>query len=177
MSASLADWPTPWQDVTLRLVGGLSVDGTDADIELRLQYLPDKETWAGLVWGYSLFFDQFGQYHRSLNAADFEGRLFKAALEDGRTRLMAEVDLMKDRYGVGFAGKASYDLSITLADERWSGTFAGKVLGKEVRGTVRGELGPVWPTPVKGYAPLLQQEHPRLMFRAGDLERGARPDA
>ncbi len=49
------------------------------------------------------------------------------------------------------------------------GSYQGKFNQKSLKGSVIGQINPLWPIPVPHYQPLQSQEHPRLVFRSSQL--------
>ena len=67
-------------------------------------------------------------------------------------------------------GSAQYALTLKRDGERVTGTFTGDFAGKPTMGAITGTFGPVWPATVEGHVPITAGEHPRLLFRKGDIQ-------
>jgi hypothetical protein len=181
-----------WRDVTLRLHGALPTTNPKLADKLEL-YLgrncdaatpSGPATWRKYVLGYSAWFDPRdvkGDSRQLYSWNDHEGVLVEAK-EDGRSiRLVVDVTVHPDHWVTGGHVQATIDL--TRDGNALSGTFTGTfqraaddpagLAGKfdtkgKVTGTIRAGL---WPGRIGCCPPLKANEHPRLLFRAGDLPR------
>ncbi len=106
---------------------------------------------------------------RRYSHMDHEGTIETVRTEGDRTILEVKVLVHPDPWTPG--GRASYTLTVERKDDAFVGTYEGTFKGKKVSGKARGTIAEtLWPAPVKDWTPLEKGEHPRLMFRAGDVE-------
>jgi hypothetical protein len=168
--AAAADAPATGS-VMLNLEGGQSPasaavrESRDMELELVLK----DGRWQKDVWGYAVWF----------NRADHEGTIEKVeAAADGSTKMHIKMTLNPDKWTPG--GEAEYRLEIRRDGRACAGTFTGTFQGVAVQGPVAGAVYPLWSQPAPGFKPLEPGEHPRLIFRKGDLEelkrRAATPE-
>lgn len=193
--AAVAADEVSWHDVTLRLRGAIPHQhpGLGHDLELNLSRAGDG-SWKPDGMGYSVFFDSRPgvkpeQYY---SWQDHEASVVEARESGASVRLVVAVTIHSDPWVVG--GKARYTVNLVRNGRVFTGDFAGTYTkaegnptqirrGKEVKveddgppgdrpakgqvtGTIRAD---VLPSPVKGHLPLAAGEHPRLLFRKGDL--------
>ncbi|MGB2820010.1 MAG: hypothetical protein WBF17_03455, partial [Phycisphaerae bacterium] len=173
-----------WRDVTLRLDGALPNTNAKLDDELEL-YLgrTDDGRWRKYVLGFSGLYDPrvMGVGKRKLyNWMDDEGAVAEVREDGGRINLVVDMTIHPDHWTSG--GKLQAVIDVVREGDRLAGTFtgffdkaetdaAGPAGKKATKGAVTGRVRPkLWPSPVEGHpGPAKPGEHPRLLFRAGDL--------
>jgi hypothetical protein len=112
----------------------------------------DKE-----VWGFAAWF----------NRAQHRGVATGGELGDKAAKITVRLAVADDATAPG--GEAQYVLDLARDGDRFSGTYSGTFLGKPVRGAAAGTLSAGVVQPVSGFAAPQTGEHPRLIFRKGDL--------
>lgn len=65
---------------------------------------------------------------------------------------------------------ANYDIDVVLYKGTLLGSYSGNLGERELQNKVTGGVSPAWPTPVADHRPLDANEHPRLIFRASELD-------
>lgn len=175
----------PWHDVTLRLSGGLPNESArlGKDIEVYLGRSADGK-WRADAMGYSAFFHGTHLKPVSLYSwQDHEGKVIEAVEEGETIRLTLQMTIHADPWVTG--GTARYTLELKRDGNALAGTFEGVYTKAEstrpshndgppgdrpckgrVVGAIRADL---WPTVVEGITPFAPGEHPRMIFRKGDL--------
>ena len=130
--------------------------GEGRPCDLRLDLAGCGGTWAGEVWGYA----------HDYSRADHEGTV-EVADRGGGFRLTVRMTIDNDHWVAG--GPAAYTVDLKRSGDELAGSFTGTFRGRQVKGAAAGRTGPPWPVPVKGHKPLRPGEHPRLIFRRGDI--------
>jgi len=166
--------PAVWQDVGLWLRGALYHNQTAnsrADLLLHLGY-HDGE-WRPYVIGWAgAHRDADGQLtlkEKQFNQMDHVGTATARAQDDGTVVLDIEMRINPDPWIAG--GAATFRVRLKPIDGGFAGTFEGAFNDRLIReGEAEATLMPKpWPAPVAGVAPAAANEHPRLLFRKGDL--------
>lgn len=179
------------QLIRLRLEGGLGVIPTQAVLsnglpqpvrrDIGFEFVVRGGQWDKDVAGYAVFYDpRFAERETSsYNKADHDTWLREFRADGSRVRLALDVTVNKDMWGSG-GGEADYVIEATRDGDTFAGSFTGRFNGQEVTGKVTGRGEPLWPTPVKGWKPVQNGEHPRLVFRQSDIpalrERAKSPE-
>ena len=164
-SAAQAAEPARTGTVLLTLAEGLAPAEPGAretrDMELELTLRDGK--FGKAVWGYAITF----------NKADHEGELVSA---DG-DKLTVKMVVCKDKWFPRAPGSAEYRITLRREGDSYAGSFTGTFgypgadgpVKHEVKGKVSGTIYPLWTQPAAGFRKLTANEHPRLIFRKGDL--------
>jgi hypothetical protein len=127
--------------------------------DLELDLMLRNGVWQGEAWGFSYDY----------NTADHYGT---AGLLDRDTELKGEVRLTigADPWVPGSAAK--YELQLKRKGQTYEGTYRGVFGERPITGKVSGSLRSPYPSvPSPDFRPPTAGEHPRLIFRASDLER------
>ncbi len=66
---------------------------------------------------------------------------------------------------------AKYQIEIVNYKKDFIGNYTATVTGRTLQGQVRGSLNPIYPQILSSFQPLQPQEHPRLIFRAAELDQ------
>ncbi|MGC9453482.1 MAG: hypothetical protein ACP5HU_01330 [Phycisphaerae bacterium] len=119
---------------------------------------------------------QDGTFHRIWGVArDFSiamhpGRVLEAEITDDEINLSIAMDIRRDSWGWGSAGRGSYDISLTRGEDgKLTGTYTGTLRGIEVGGQAEGKVLPPRPM-VRDGEPAQPGEHPRILMRRDELE-------
>jgi hypothetical protein len=97
------------------------------------------------------------------------GRVDDGQAEDGSIRLVLAMEVAGD-YGSSVRGRAKYEVNLRRqADGRFAGEHAGTWRGSAVKGKAEATVPPPR-CKTAGHVPVRMGEHPRIMFRKGDLE-------
>ncbi len=107
---------------------------------------------------------------RWFNQMDHEAELTQfTERDDGSLRMTIEVTVNADPWVPG--GEGRYELRLQRDGDRFTGTYTGTFRDWPVSGEVSGQRRQtLWPEPVEGVQPFEPGEHPRLLFRADDIE-------
>ena len=85
----------------------------------------------------------------------------------GRVRLSVRLTIEGDPNAPG--GLATYEIDLTRQENRFSGSYTGTFIDRPVKGSAAGLASRPLVRIVPGCKPLGPGEHPRLIFRKGDL--------
>lgn len=160
-SASGAEPLTGEVEVELRdgLFGGKTVGESPADLVLALAAHDGQ--WER-VWGHAFRF----------NTTDHDGRVTEAAVTPDAMRLAVNMHVHGDLFTRDAGGPATYTIELKRQqDGALAGTYQGTWRGQRVNGLAVGTIKPPRPVRVKDYAPVQPGEHPRVLFRKGDLPK------
>ena len=116
---------------------------------------------------------------RAFCAMDHYGMITKVSGTTGNVRLALDVTVNSDPWVKGGAG--TYVLELNRDGEKVAGTFSGTFNGTAVTGAAAGTIRQQpWPSKDAKYSMHAPGEHPRLIFRTGDLQalraRAATPE-
>ena len=151
--------------VLLRLAEGVAPAAPDdrytRDMELELTLRDGK--FQKQVHGYAVNF----------NKADHDGELI---VGDGG-KITVKLTLNKDKWWPPSPGSAEYQIELERRGDAYAGSFSGTLaftggegpVKTDVKGKVSGKVYPLWTLPPAGFKKLEPGEHPRLLFRKGDL--------
>ncbi len=126
--------------------------------DLILEFPVRDGEWGKTAWGEAIWFN------RSHHFAQVES----SKLTDGKHVIEMDLTIQGDPWVPGAKGPVT--LTLKREGTSYSGTYAGKLGGKDVSGKVHGTVGPAWPTPIKNVTPAKPGEHPKLIFRKGELK-------
>jgi hypothetical protein len=171
-----------YYDVTVTLEGAVFLpDDPESPKDLELYLGVRDGRWDGHVMGWAGGTFDAGQWvrTRAVMAMDHEGRILEVQDPGDAVRMTVEMTLHDDPWVKGGPGR--YTLDLARKGRRYEGAFSGTYRGKAVSGKAVGEQRAcLWPSPVEGVEPFGPGEHPRLVFRRGDLaalrERAGTPD-
>ena len=127
-------------------------------MNLVLDLSAERGVW-GRVW--PMAFDYGHGVHT--------GIVMDGAAEAGRLRLKVGVVMGDDTWNKGGSGMYAIDLA-RGPDGRLEGTYEATFEGRALAGRAYGRMKPARPVVAEGFAPPRPGEHPRLLFRKGDLE-------
>ncbi|MEG3437657.1 hypothetical protein V0288_11050 [Pannus brasiliensis CCIBt3594] len=111
------------------------------------------------VWGYA------PKYNKEV---DHRGNLISATL-DNAWRLRLKMDIRSHPWSDEIR-EGTYAIELVPHNGELLGSYTAKVGGRELQNQVRGTISPAWPTPVTDHRSLQPGEHPRLIFRASEIE-------
>jgi len=137
-------------------------------IELNLTVREGK--WDSEVWGTTMFFEPRWAVRTAYGKSEAEGRIMSLDEAGGRTRLKVETRVPRDIWGTPEL-EADYTLELERQGNEFKGRYSGQCNGRPVQGQAHGLLNPPFSPPVQAFHPLAACEHPRLVFRRGDLAR------
>jgi hypothetical protein len=148
-------------DVVLSLAGGAKVgmeaEGTGRPQQMELEFSCRAGDWGKEVWGFAPGFN--GAEHRG-QAADFR--------RQGDTlQLVVKLEITGNSQAPG--GTAEYRLELRREGDGFSGRYSGAFVGRKVEGAVEGRISESVARSAANFKALGAQEHPRLIFRPGDL--------
>jgi hypothetical protein len=130
--------------------------------------VPDADAPGGAHW------ERVWGMARDYNASNCLGRITVGEVTDARVRLGMEM-LIGDPWNPGGRARYQIDLEKRPADAagaiRLEGTYSGTYRGVVIRGKADGEIMPPRPKLAAGFEPVKPGEHPRILFRRGDLPR------
>jgi hypothetical protein len=112
------------------------------------------------VWGYAPKFNK---------EVDHRGMITATTLDNAwrlRVKMNIQSHPWKDEVREGI-----YDIEMVPYQGTLLGSYAGTLGKRDLQNQVNGTISPAWPTPVANHLPLQPQEHPRLIFRASELNR------
>ncbi len=160
-----------YYDVTLKLQGAV-FPGDDVhdgkDLELCFGYRDGRWDPHIMGWAGGTFSGGRWDKGRALNSMDHEGQIASVEDHGDRVRIVVEMVVHPDPWVPGGAGR--YVLDLERDGTNYAGSFEGSFNGKPVKGRVSGrQREDLWPSPVAGVEPFEPGEHPRLIFRRGDL--------
>ena len=164
-------------DVELRLSGALFLsDPSDGkDLELYLGTLKGQWDKHVLGWSGPLFDGWRVDGSRAHDSMDDEGVLTEVKESGDKIALAVNMTINPDPWVKGGSGTYAVELTRGLSKDPakaalLTGTFTGTYNGQAVKGKAAGWIrAACWPSPAAGCTPCAGGEHPRLIFRKGDL--------
>jgi len=158
-------------DLRVHLNGGLTrtthAGPTRADILLDLK-LRDGAVKPE-VWGYAVFYNEFGAYAHPYNKQDHSGEVRHAVSTERGWKLRIEMPIRGDRFQQSVDREADWTIDLVRDGNSLTGTFEGTFDGNTVQGDLGGEVNSLWPAQEPGFKPIQPGEHPRLLFRKSDI--------
>ena len=160
VAAPAAAEPLDTGTVLLTLEGGAGTverPGRTFPADMELEFTCRAGRWDEEVWGYAVW---FGRAHHV-------GRVTAMDRRGDRTRLAVDLTLGDGLRVPG--GPADYRIDLARVGNAFTGTYTGTVVGRKVQGKATARMMGLLVRGSPGFVGLRAGEHPRLIFRKGDL--------
>jgi hypothetical protein len=126
---------------------------------LTLDLSCDRGNCQPTVWGYAPKFNK---------EVDHQGTVIATNLQNAwrlQVKMKIQSHPWSDEVREGF-----YHIEVVPYQGQLLGSFTGTLGQRTLQNKVNGTISPAWPVPVAHHQPLKPLEHPRLIFRASELE-------